>query len=160
MAVYCTRSDLSHRASEEAVDLRLDDDATDDSITATIDDASAEIDLYLDPNYDASTYAANRWVKYACVTVALYYLCERRLESVPASAAARYKRQMEQLERVRTGKLRVPGLAAKKQLAPVLSQPRVSLWPYPRAVNQRGNATGKPAGYTPKDDPLEPPQLP
>ena len=161
MAVYCEESDVVLKAGQEAVDLRRDDPGASDSLDASIEEASSWIDFYLIQRYPDTSFADNRWVKYACVTLTLYFYCQRRLESVPSSIEAQYKRLIEVLGKILSGAsgYKVPGLAERKVSAPVLSQPRVILWPYPRVVTQRQQSTGRPEGYPQRNDPTEPPPL-
>jgi hypothetical protein len=159
VAVYVTQTDLEKRAGAQAVSLRLDDDPA--AVTEAIADGCAEVDFYLAPRYDpaAAAFAANSWVRRAAVVACLVTLCERRLNSVPKALAAEWERWQAKLELIRTGAAIVPGLAQRKGDVPVLSQPRVRLWPYPRTLTERGRSTGHPAGYPLRDDNLEPPNF-
>jgi hypothetical protein len=62
---------------------------------------------------------------------------------------------MDRLEKIRLGLLAVPNLPIRKEMAPVMSNVRIRLDPFPRTVVEQTNSTGKPEGYNQHTDALD-----
>ena len=111
--LYCTPSNLDAILSPEGVNLRLDDDGagtvSDDELDhmtyEAINQATAEVNLYCLPRYDASAIAtswnANRWT----LAIAAAWLCTRRGNGVPKSIQAMCDRAYKQMELILEGKM-------------------------------------------------------
>lgn len=158
MAVYCTWADVESKLSEAGADARIDDDS--EAADGIIDEASAEIDLYLYRHYDPSAFAANRWVKHACAIIAVGVACARRGNPVPKSFVPRLERKYGDLEQIDAGRKHVPGLTRRRTSVPTLSQARILMGPSgPRTVisRHRGTRRSPPTDYRQPTDPLEPP---
>lgn len=152
--LYCTIKDLENRLSAEGVSARSDDEPPDD-LGDCINDASTQIDEHLYFLYDPAQLATSDWVRQRCADVAAFLLCERRGNPPPVGIAKKYERAMERLEMVQLGQLAVPALPVRKELAPVLSNVRVRLDPFPRVVVERSHSTGTPEGYQQNTDSLD-----
>lgn len=151
---YCTQNDITNRLSVDGVTYRTDDDPPTD-LGDVIVDACSQVDEYLFSQYDPIQLAQSDWVRSRAADIAAYLLCERRGNPVPPGIAAKFERTLERLERVRLGVICVPNLPMRKELAPVLSNVRVVLTPWPHTVVERNNSTGKPTGYDQHNDPMD-----
>lgn len=160
MSAYCTTTYLEDRISAAGKTLRIDDYSSSgtvqaDLLTRIIENASAQVDLYLLSRYDSVTLAANTWVKHATADLAICILARRRGNPVPDPFAAQCKEVMEQLKLIKDGELPLPEAAERKDSVPVLSNVRVRLDPYPRTVVEQSRSTGVPAGYAQNTDTLD-----
>ena len=149
---YCTPEDIALYASDLAVELRTDDADGAAAVAQAIARASADIDMYCF-RYASQSLAANGWVTSKCITVALWFLCGRRLNSRPDAVAEEYAEAKEQLMLVQQGKAHVPGAPQGKGSVPTLTQQRVDLQRYPGLRTQRPLSTGKAEGYPQRTDP-------
>ncbi len=163
-SAYCTRTDVETRVSALGVSLRIDDDTNGASqtlrVTDCIQDASAWVDFYCGARYDPAALATSDWVKFRTRDLAIMALCSRRLNSIPKVVQTLYDEAIEALKQIQLQQVPIPGLAMRKNSAPVLSQPRPILFPYPYTAIERSRSTGKPAGYTQRNDPYEENALP
>ena len=143
---YCDWPTVQKRISAEAAELRLDDDpsAKDD----VLDEASVEINGYLQLNYTVENLAASDWVKFRARDIAVYLLCLRRNHPPPRSVQARYDKAIKDLERCAAGLIRLPDVAEHKANVPVLSNQRVQMIPFPRVQTVQGTSTGNPQNYS------------
>jgi phage gp36-like protein len=147
---YITSAELQLEMSASGVSLRVDDDAT--ATAQCIADASIEADGYALLRYSRVALAASDWYKLKVKHIAQFYLCTRRQNPCPQSAQIKYEKAIADLEKVQLGKLNLPDVAGRKEEAPVLSNQRVRVTPFPRTVTERGRSTGTPEGYTQADD--------
>jgi phage gp36-like protein len=153
-AAYCTQNDITNRLSADGITYRTDDNPP-TALGDVITDAGTTIDEYLFFLYDPVQLATSDWVRERAADIATYLLCERRGNPVPPGIAAKYERTVEKLEQVRLGQRAVPNLPIRKEQAPVLSNVRVRLDPFPRVVVEPSNSTGKPQGYDQHRDSLD-----
>lgn len=117
---YCTRADIRARLSELGEVHVADDDGDQEvgtsevtsAVTSAIDYATAEIDAALTPWFNSpfSITPANDWLKFRAVDIACERLAGRRGDEIPPSLALAADRSRADLEKVRTGDFRVPGL--------------------------------------------------
>jgi phage gp36-like protein len=135
--------------------LRIDDSGA--STADAIADASEWVYFYCGTRYSDAALLTSNWIKYRTRDIAVLFLCARRLNAIPKAAQALYDAAIAALEKVQAGTLNIAGVPLRKSAGPVISQPRVQLWPTPHTVIERNRSTGQPAGYTPRDDPYEPP---
>ena len=154
---YCEAADVEKLAGELAVDLRTDDDTAGEDAAAlvprAIDYASRRVDFYCVPPYSPAGLAGNGWVRDVAVTLAVYWLCLRRLNDVPGSVAAEREERLQELQMVREGKAQVPGAAPSRRPVTVTNQ----LVDLRRANGQvrtdRSRSTGAAKGYRRPTDP-------
>jgi phage gp36-like protein len=151
--VYTTQDKIARRISQLGVDLLVDDDI--DSVNGAIEDATTEVNGYLELLYSTDQLAGSNWVQMRCTDIAVLFLCERRNNPPPEAAVSRYERAIEQLEEYGTGARPLPDAAMLKSSAPVLSNQRVRLWPFPHVVTEPSQSTGTPAGYAQNTDPAD-----
>lgn len=151
---YCSQNDIINRLSADGVTYRTDDNPP-TTLGDVIVDAGTQIDEHLFFLYDPNQLVQSDWVRERAADIASYLLCERRGNPVPPGIAAKYERTMERLEKIRLGLLAVPNLPIRKEQAPVLSNVRVRLDPFPRVVVERSNSTGTPEGYQQNTDSLD-----
>lgn len=151
---YCSQNDIQNRLSADGIIYRTDDEPP-TLLGDVINDASSQIDEYLFAQYDPAQLATSDWVRQRTADIATFLLCERRGNPVPPGTAGKFERAMDKLERVRLGLISVPNLPMRKELAPVLSNVRINLLPWPHTVVERSNSTGTPAGYTQHEDPMD-----
>jgi hypothetical protein len=155
VAVYCTSADVVSRLSQAGVDSRTDDDpAAPAFLNDCTDRASATVDEHCLVHYSAANLGASRWVNKVCTDLAAVEVCRRRGNPVPAALEKEAERVLARLELVRKGLLEIPEVGKKKSEAPVLSNVRVRLDPFPRVVVERAVSTGTPEGYNRNDDAL------
>lgn len=154
-ANYCTLNDVKDVLSESGVKLRLDDlppTAADGNI---LDEASATIDEYCLLGYSAANLAVSRWVKHRCKVIAAVLLCGRRNCPIPSALEKRYDKLIEDLERVRIGKLFVPDIPMSAANVPQLINGRVALHPIPHFRVQKARSMGQPTNFAEKVDYLD-----
>lgn len=153
ITTYCTWADVTARISAAAADLRLDDAPA--TKTDILETSAVEVNGYLQLNYDVPVLAASNWVRFKTRDIAVYLLCLRRNHPVPVSVAAQYEKAIKDLERVQAGEMMLPDVAQAKANVPVLSNQRVTMWPFPRVQTVTGKSTGNQEGYTPSNDALD-----
>ena len=120
---YCSRADVENRLSAAGVAYVADDNlsgtATEPELVSTSDEAIAwagsAIDAALEPWLNVvpiSQDDANRnaWLKFRAIDLALEHLAGRRGGNIPESIRSSADRVRMELEQVRRGDLRVPGL--------------------------------------------------
>lgn len=159
MSSYCTSQDIVDRISSSGQTLRLDDftaGANRDALIARIiENASAQVDLYLLPRYDAAVLAANTWVIHATADLALCILCRRRGNPPPGPIKEQCDAVLETMKEIKDGELALPEAPERKESVPVMSNVRVRLDPFPRTVVERSRSTGNPQGYPQNTDNLD-----
>lgn len=151
---YCAQADIQNRLSTTGVNLRVDDTPP-TTLGDVLNNAASIIDEHCRLSYDPATMVTSEWVKQRATDVAAYLLCTRRGNPAPGSIEALYTRTMARLEQVRLGVVQIPDIPARKNMAPVLSNQRVKLTPFPHVVTERNRSTGTPAGYDQHTDPQE-----
>lgn len=154
----CTRQRIESRISATAVDLRIDDDP--DSISSAMEDAWVEVQGYCSVRYSDAQLGGSEWILMRWTDIAVMYLCERRLDPAPNSAARRYDKAIADLERVEAGSKAIPDAATRKTAAPTLTNQRVRLVPHPHIVSKPSTSTGTPSGYVQSVDPNDYDPLP
>jgi hypothetical protein len=150
---FTTAASIQQKVSADGYSLRLDDSGAD--IQDVLDEADSEINLHCALFYSATELANSDWIEKQARAIAVFLLCERRLNAVPAPAKRAYDKAVVDLERVRVGALTIPDARPNKGTIPVVSVPRPYLRPHPRTVIEKGRSTGTPEGYTQKRDPAE-----
>jgi phage gp36-like protein len=117
---YTTESLIVTRLGQLGVDLRLDDSADAESdLEQVIDDATWEVDYYLQDRYLQSDASANGWVQAHATAFAVLFLCQRRGNDPPESLVKECERRSKQLENVRKRQAHVPRLAQARRPAVV-----------------------------------------
>lgn len=149
----CTRERVEKRIGQMAVDLRIDDDL--DSLTDAFEDAWVEVLGYCSQLYSDDALGSSDWILMRWTDIAIFYLCERRLNPGPGAAKRRFDKAIADLEKVQTGAMTIFDAAQRKECAPVLSNQSVRLSPYPHVVTARQQSTGNPETYDTNDDPLD-----
>jgi phage gp36-like protein len=109
-----------------------DDRGSDANAQECIDQATDEILLYVYRRYGDAAIQGSRMLKRWCVVLACVYLCERRGNPVPESLLAEAQRIMETLEKIRIGKLLLPGVPVRSPSVPAMSNLHVDRR-YPRS---------------------------
>lgn len=147
---YITSAQLQLEMSASGISLRVDDDAT--ATAQCIADASIEADGYTLLRYNRTVLAASDWYKLKVKHIAQFILCTRRQNPCPQSAQFKYEKAIADLEKIAMGQMNICDAPGRKEEAPVLSNQRVRVTPFPRTVTERGRSTGDPSGYTQHDD--------
>lgn len=152
---YCVQNDIDNEIGAAARAA-----LTDDSPPSTLRDAIAQggsiIDDYLLSQYDPPTLAAtSSWIVQKARVICAYCLFECRGVPAPPGLAQKYEQVLKVLERIRKGLAQVPDCSPRSAPIPVLSNVRVRLDPFPRAVVERGISTGNPSGYSQNTDQTE-----
>lgn len=128
LTVYCTEEDLNRYLSDQGVVAFADHDQDGTSDTGVVDDCIAqgteEINLYAGQFYASAGLASSTLVTRWCVVLSSTFLCERRGNPVPESLRAEFERILTTLERVRTGEMRLPGVAMSADMRPTVSNLR------------------------------------
>ena len=150
ITLYCSWADVTSRIGADGADARIDDDPA--TQTDVLESAAVEVNGYLQLNYAPARLATSDWVRFKTRDVAVFLLCLRRNSPPPQSVQAMYEKAVADLEKVQSGKTRVPDVAEDKANVPVLSNQRVTLTPFPRVQNVPGTSTGKREGYVPNND--------
>jgi hypothetical protein len=153
---YCVAADVIALAGELAVDLRSDDvPDLDAHIDAAISASSSRIDFYC-ARYSETELAANRWVKGAAALLAVRWICQRRLNDVPASIEAEWEERRAELQAILDRKAEVPRAARSRRPITVTN----SVVDLNRRNNQvrvdRNRSTGVANDYKRPTDPTAP----
>lgn len=143
---YCTQNDLDNEIGAAAV-AALTDDSPPTTLRDCIREASTVIDARLRMLYLPSLMAASDWVIIRARVFASAALFRCRGNPIPAGLMAKVQRYEKDLDAVMVGRQQIPDCAPIKANAPVMSNVRVRLDPFPRAVVERGISTGNPSGY-------------
>lgn len=151
---YCTANDIYNRLSQDGVTYRTDD-IPPTTLGDVIGDASAIIDEHCYFLYDPVNLQGVDWVRHRTADIATFLLCERRGNPVPQSIARKYEYAMDRLQKIQLGIRQIPGVPVRKSAAPVMSNVRVRLDPFPRVVVERSNSTGTPENYSQNTDRLD-----
>ncbi|WP_020475713.1 phage protein Gp36 family protein [Zavarzinella formosa] len=148
-----TRARIESRIGQLGADLRIDDDSL--SLDDVIADATTEAKGYVSRLYSDDALASSNWIELKVRDIAAYFLCLRRLNDAPPSAKLAYDKAIADLEKIQSGETQIPDAAMTKQAAPVLTNQRLRLWPFPNIVNVPSRSTGNPEGYYSHDDPTD-----
>ena len=147
----CTWEDITDRIGQAGAALRVDDDPS--TMNSVLVRATVKVLGYLFLNYhDANSgtingLAASNWVKEATADVGAYLLCKRRAHTVPSSIADDYKERITELKQLMYCQTQLPDVAQSKANVPVMSNQRITLWPFPRVVSVEGKSTGNAENY-------------
>lgn len=147
---YSTLAKVQKRLSVDGTDDRIDDDT--DSINDCLLNATLEVQSYLLGLYSDAALRASEWVALRTTDLALWHVCARRANPVPGSVQACYDRAIADLVRFSTGHPQIPNTPMLRSTAPVVTNQRVSLWPFPHLVNIPSQSTSKREGYPSNDD--------
>lgn len=159
---YCTEADMQRLFSIAGVTSFADhdQDGVSDTLVVSdcIDQATEEINLYA-WQYSAAGLATSTLVNRWCTVLAVYFLCQRRGNPPPDSIAEEFARIMLHLERIRTGDMKIPGVATKGIYSPRFSNLVPDRrFPYSNIRVQRESSDGIPTTLTQKvagDIPIE-----
>lgn len=149
-SAFTTVEKIEKRLSSQAVDDRIDDDPS--AIDECILLATLEIKGYLSGLYSENSLGASAWVQMHATTIALWYLCGRRGNPIPTSVQLAYENTKLALEKAMGGYPPIPDAPMRRSAAPVITNQRVSLAPFPHLVNLPSTSTSKREGYPPNDD--------
>ena len=148
-----TQARIEARAGQMGVDLRIDDDIG--SITDAIADATVETKGYVSRLYSDDQLALSNWVELKVRDIALYFLAIRRGNPAPDSVQAAYEKAIADLTAVQDGQTQIFDISMNKTTAPVLTNQRMNVYPFPNIVNVQSRTTGNPEGYRPHNDPTD-----
>lgn len=148
-----TQARIESRAGQMGVDLRIDDDIG--SIDETIKDATIEALGYVSRLYSVDSLTSSNWMEMKVRDIAVYFLSIRRGNPAPESVQAMYEKAISDLTAVQNGTAQIYDAAMSKMAAPVLTNQRVNVFPFPNIVNVQSRSTGNPDGYTPHNDPTD-----
>lgn len=156
LTLYCSQVDLTNRLSADGITYRTDDTPP-TSLRDALGEAATIIDEHCRTAYDPAALAASDWVRHRATDIAAWCLTQGRGNPAPPGVQTRYERTMKALELVRVGSLAIPDIAARRDLAPVLSNMRIRLDPFPRSVVEpnRSSSRGRPKDYAQNVDSLE-----
>lgn len=133
--LYCDADDLAYLASQEGVDLRLDDNeggtvsaAELVPETRALNYATGRINDFALARYTAADLATSWTVNWWATVIALRYLCARRLNSVNKQLQAMYKEVMEDLQGVKNGSYTLGDTAERVVSSPAYKNIRVPVW--------------------------------
>lgn len=122
LITYCSITDVDAILSSVGEIARLDDDdsgvADAANVTAVIEQATEEVNLYLCRRYEAATLATSAWVKYCTAVVAAWLASRRRGNPPPEILDEEYKRYLEQLKQIQNGQLDVPYVNPQFDMTP------------------------------------------
>lgn len=116
---YTSQAEIESLYSSEGVSLRIDDltgSALTNFWTEWIADATTIIRSYCEGTYSDEDLSISHWVRRRATWIAAYLMSQRRAN--PAQFQPRYEEIMEELERVRTGELTIPGVPMRADLSP------------------------------------------
>lgn len=145
ITALCSSSDVQKILSSVGLSLRIDDDAT--ATTWAIEEASVDVYGFAALQYEEADLVASNWITRIAARLAAWYVCIRRGNPVPKSIDRIKESAWEQLEQVETGKKKIPDAPMRKELAPVLSNLRVKMRPFPRTQVEVNRSTGTAEGY-------------
>ncbi len=146
-AALTTLAALQNVLSEAGVTYRLDDAPPDSSDGSAVEDASQTIYEYCLERYSEARLAASSIVAKWAKTLGAFYLCRRRGNTPPTVIKDGYDEIIKKLERVQKGTLNISDTAQRRSNVGVLSSPRVTTYPHPRVVIEKGISTGTAKDY-------------
>lgn len=113
--VYCSAADVVALAGQLAVDLRTDDvPDLDAHLEHAAREGSARVDFYCG-RYSQAELAANRWVNGVATFLAVRWLCQHRLNEVPAAIETVWEERKAELELILQRKAEVPRAARSRR---------------------------------------------
>jgi phage gp36-like protein len=134
MQTYCTKSDIEAIWPPASLLATVDDDASgtysateDGYITRAIERAANLINSRLAVRYSLADLAANTWCRDANAAIAAYWLSNRRGAATPAFLEQQYDEYLDSLDRIATGRLRVPEAAESNHSGPSVSNFAIDL---------------------------------
>lgn len=153
---FCTINDVRNVLGSSGVSLASDDYPPTDYHDC-IAVAGNQIVDYCYSRYSPENLAESGLVRHWAAVIAAYELRTTRGNPPPEGVAIKYKNAIARLEKIESGK-EIPGIAARKSYAPVISIKRSTLRPFPRSVVERSrgsHATGEPENYRAEIDPYD-----
>lgn len=149
---YTSREEIGSIFSDLAVDLRADDNDDDsispaelDHITDVIEEATDEVNQYLEHRYDPVNLAENRWVRRQASWLGAYFMSRRRGNA--PQFANEVALVYERLAEVRDGRKRVPRLDSDRQgHLPAMTNPRLD-YRFSDSKLRRDQRTSTGGGY-------------
>jgi phage gp36-like protein len=143
--VYCTLDDMERKFSSSGVVEFADHDDDGTADTGVVDDAiqqaTEEINLYAMQHYSAAGLASSSLINRWCTVLAVAFLCLNRGNPIPVAIQAEYERIMLNLERVRTGEMRLPGVAYRDDTRPTISNLEVDRRYRHNPIRVNGNSS-------------------
>jgi phage gp36-like protein len=114
--------------SSIAKESRLDDDFS-DTISATEQEALDEYVIYVATemtmayllNYAPAKLATSNLAFYLCTVIAVWLLCQRRFDEIPAPVQKLYDNAIAMLKMIRDGKMQLPRIPRRRQQHPKFS---------------------------------------
>jgi hypothetical protein len=118
MSSYCSFTDLQSRLTLAGLDWAVNRDGGDTVTSAEIARyvtpgilrTDTEIDAAIQQWYDPTSARGNTWLTYIARDITVVEVCENGGRAAPESFLLACKRAREQLAKVTTGQLRIPGL--------------------------------------------------
>lgn len=155
---YCTMDDIADLMSQNGMQLCLDDNPP--SLNANVlDKAGNLVDRYLCRRYDPSQLALSPVIRDCCAAIGAYYLGGGRRGNPAAQGfATMYEDVIAYFVELKKGLNEIPGIAARKSYAPIISVMRSTLRPFPRTVVERSRssqAAGGPENFVGAPDPWD-----
>jgi len=125
---FCTRSDIEAIWSPQAV-LRAADDDHDGALSATeetyidraIERAAGRMSAALEMRYALADLDGNSWCRDASAALAAYLLATRRGNPAPDHIQEQYEAYLSDLDEIRLGRLKVPGVRETYEASPTVT---------------------------------------
>lgn len=134
---YCDQGDIERLLSPGGLYSRADENGsgiigtTSQAVIAdAINEATETVNFYCWNKHDFGVLASSVWVNRKTAILAAYRICSNRGNPVPDQLVEDAAKVEEDLTRVHDTNFTVPGVALRRQLAPVWSNTRVVPWPY------------------------------
>jgi phage gp36-like protein len=120
--LYTSRQEIERLIGYEGASAMTDDtlegESEEDVWQDAIEQATDEINLFLEKWYDPSDMAENKWIRHQASWIAAYLLSQRR--GNPALYERRYERILLLLEEIHKGYRQVPRLPWKADFSPAM----------------------------------------
>jgi phage gp36-like protein len=146
--MYCTQADLEAAWSVSDLLAAVDDDGDETLspeelaiIARAIDRAANRMNAALEMRYRLASLAGSGWCRDCNAALALYLLATRRGAPPPDAIEEQYEAYLRDLEEIRGGRLKVPGVAESLPLGPSVTNFRVRL---ASGLESDLNSTGDP----------------
>jgi phage gp36-like protein len=125
LTTYCTEAQMQRLFSGDGVTAFSDHNADGVADTSVVDDcieqATEEINAYAMQRYSDTALSGSNLVTRWCTVLAVYFLCERRGNSPPASLQSEFERIMAKLQQIPSGIFKLPGVATRSDFRPGFS---------------------------------------
>lgn len=154
---YCSVADVKRLFSSAGVDAYADHDGDSSADTDVVEDcinqATEEIDAYARQRYTQSGLSGSTLINRWCTTLAVYFLCMRRGNTIPDAIATETERILDPdkglLSRLAAGNYHLPGVAMRADMRPSWSNLRIDRR-YPRSKTRvtRTNSSDSPTKLT------------